>query len=310
MTLLHFGEGVWAAQILRTQFCEHIHAHFMDRAATLALVASRLLNISYSFTAHARDIYVDPVLQAEKLSEARFVATCTAYNRDYLLRWLPDGLGKKVKCIYHGLDTSNYQPVTPSGIIKPVLISVGQLKEKKGFTYLLQACRLLKDWGYDFECQIVGDGPLYESLAAQIRQLRLEGVVELCGMLAHQDVIQKYRQASVFVLPAVLAADGDRDGIPNVILEAMAMNLPVVSTEHSGIPEVLENGLNGLLVQPADIHALAKALAYLLDNPTLRLKFGKQGRQTVIEKFDLEHNVGELLAEFKNAALERVRNVQ
>jgi len=311
MTLLHFVEGVWAAEVLRTCSCEHIHAHFMDRATTIALVASRLLGKSYSFTAHARDIYVDPILQEEKLTQANFVATCTAYNRDYLLRWMRNGEGEKVRCIYHGLDTGDYRPApVPPSSSRPLLISVGQLREKKGFPYLLQACRLLKDWGYDFECQIIGDGPLYQALVNEIQQLRLEGVVKLCGMLAHPDVIQKYAQATLFVLPAVLAADGDRDGIPNVILEALAMNLPVVSTAHSGIPEVVEDGSNGLLVQPADSHALAKALAYLLDNPDLRQKFGARGRQTVIEKFDLQHNVGELLAEFECATVKRNRNVQ
>lgn len=310
MTLLHFGEGVWAAQVLRIQSCEHIHAHFMDRATTIALVASRLLSTTYSFTAHARDIYVDPVLEVEKLSEAKFVTTCTAYNKDYLSRRLQNGLGEKVKCIYHGLDVVNYQPVTPTPTLKPLLVSVGQLKEKKGFTYLLQACRLLKYWDYEFQCELIGNGPLYKSLAAEIHQLCLEDVVTLCGERTHHEVIQKYRESAIFVLPSVLASDGDRDGIPNVILEAMAMNLPIVSTKTSGIPEVLKDGVNGLLIPPADPYALAKALAFLIDNPSLRLKFGKRGRQTVIEKFSLERNVCELMSEFKHVTAERARNVQ
>jgi glycosyltransferase involved in cell wall biosynthesis len=297
-TFLHFGEGVYLAHLLRREHWDQIHAHFVDRAATLAMVASALLDVPYSVTAHANDIYVAPVLLPEKLARASFVATCTGYNKDHLSRILPGSLNGKVKCIYHGLDLEAYRrdPRPPEG--KPVLISVGQLKEKKGFAYLLQACRLLKDAGYDFECQIVGEGPLRDALQAQIRQLCLEDTVMLCGALPHPQVIEKYRRATLFVLSCVLGGDGDRDGIPNVILEAMAMELPVVSTRHSGIPEVVEDEVNGLLVPPADGKALAVAVAKLLDDPARGRQYGTRGRHTVLEKFDLARNVKRLLAEF------------
>lgn len=299
MTLLHFAEAVYVAHVLRHDPCDHIHAHFMDRAATLALVSSRLLNVPYSVSAHARDIYVDPVLLSEKLWGAKFVATCTAYNRAYLSRFVRDDRDDRLKCIHHGLDVNNYQPGSGAPQGKPVLMAVGQLKEKKGFVYLLQACRMLKDRGYDFECRIVGEGPLRETLEAQIRQLALQDAVILCGALPHQEVIDNYRRSIIFVLPCVLGADGDRDGIPNVILEAMAMQLPVVSTRHSGIPEAVENGVSGLLVPPADAPALAEALAKLLDDPDSRQRFGQQGRQMIVECFDAEQNVKRLLAEFR-----------
>ena len=308
MTFLHFTEGVCAAELLQTHACDHLHAHFMDRASTVALVTSRLLGISYSLTAHAADIYVRPILAVEKLSNAAFVATCTGYNQAYLMQLTHNGVRERVKCIYHGLNVANYHPVKAAG--RPVLLCVGQLKEKKGITFLLQACRLLKDAGYEFTCEIVGEGPLQSALMAEIHQLGLEGTVTLCGALPHDQVIRKYAEARVFVLPAVVGANGDRDGIPNVILEAMAMKLPVVSTQHSGIPEVLEDEVNGLLVPPADAMALKNAIARLLDDPETARQYGERGRQTVAERFDLGSNVGKLLAEFEHAIAERTGHVQ
>lgn len=300
-TILHFGEGVYAAYWLRNGGYEHIHAHFADRAATIALVASRLLDIRYSLTAHAMDIYVNPVLLPEKISGASFVATCTAYNQAYLHGLLSNGAREKIKCIYHGLDTRPYQPSTNGSQTKdaPVILAVGQLKEKKGFTYLLQACRNLKEKGYQFTCQIVGDGPLRDDLESQVCKLAIEDVVELCGALPHEKVIDRFSQAAIFVLPAVTGSDGDRDGIPNVILEALAMQLPVVSTDHSGIPEVIVDGKNGLLVKSKDVTALTNALTCLIEQPELRQYLGKNGRQTVLEKFDLPANIGALFKEFQ-----------
>ena len=299
-TLLHFGEGVYAAYLLRGRDWDQVHGHFLDRAATVALCVSRLLNVPYSLTAHAKDIYVNPVLLPEKLSGAKFVVTCTRYNEAHLARLEGAASNHRLKCIYHGLDVKDYRPDSGASSGKPVLMAVGQLKEKKGFTFLLKACRILKDRNYDIECQIVGDGPWREALEAQIRQLSLADTVRLCGALPHQEVVDKYKRATVFVVPSVLGADGDRDGIPNVILEAMAMQLPVVSTCHSGIPEVVEDGVNGMLVPPADASALADALARLLDDPDSRRRFGQRGRQTVVERFDVERNVTQLMAEFTN----------
>jgi glycosyltransferase involved in cell wall biosynthesis len=263
----------------------------------VALVIGRLLNMPYSATAHATDIYVNPVLLPEKIKEARFIATCTQYNKDHLTTAVGPEISRKVHRIYHGLDMSHYHP-QHQPTAKPLLISVGQLKEKKGFTYLLQACHLLKERGYDFECQIVGEGALRSELEAQIRQLHLENVVTLCGSLPHGAVIDKYKQAALFALPCVVQADGERDGIPNVILEALAMELPVVSTDHSGIPEVIEDGKNGLLVPTEQVVPLAEALASLLDDADLRQKLGSKGRETIMGSFSVESNVEKLLKEF------------
>lgn len=297
-TIGHFGLAVYAAHVIRPYASTQLHAHFVDRAATVALVASRLLDVPYSATAHANDIYVDPVLLPEKMAGARFIATCTGYNATHLADVNGSDLSHKIHCIYHGLESDNYRPQTRSQSGPPLLLAVGQLKEKKGFAYLLQACHLLQARGYAFHCQIVGEGPLRNELAGQINQLGLAGRVTLCGALPHEAVIAKYNQADIFVLPCITGADGDRDGIPNVILEAMAMELPVVSTRHSGIPEVVADGENGLLVPPADAPALADALAALLDDGNGRQQLGQQGRQTVLNDFSVAQNVDRLLAEF------------
>jgi len=296
MTFLHFFEGVDAAYVLRSHIFHDIHAHFVDRAATVAMAASRLLGRPYSVTAHARDIYVDPVILPEKLAGARFVATCTAYNKSHLSSIINDA--NKIRCIYHGMDVERYQP-KPRAEGKTLVLSVGQLKEKKGFPYLFEACQLLKEQGYDFKCEIIGEGPLHNSLQTEIERLGLKDTVVLLGAQAHQNVIRKYEEAQVFVLPAVPGSDGDRDGIPNVILEALAMELPVISTQHSGIPEVIESGVNGLLVPVEDANSLAKAIAEVLDNPTLGRSFGERGRKKVMEGFSIDANVGKLLNEFQ-----------
>lgn len=297
-TLLHFAEGVRAAHLLRGLRFAHIHAHFIDRAAVIALVVSRLRGVPYSITAHANDIYVGPVLLREKLAGAKFVATCTEYNRAYLARFADGAADGKLRRIYHGLDVSRYAPARSGGGPVPLLVSVGQLKEKKGFSHLLRACAALKAEGRAFECLIIGEGPQRAALEAQIGALGLGEHVTLCGALPHDGVIDAYRRATLFVLAPVVSRDGDRDGIPNVILEAMAMALPVVSTAHSGIPEVIENGVNGLLVPPGDEAALARALARLLDAPDLRWALGENARRTVAERFDITQNVRALLAEF------------
>jgi glycosyltransferase involved in cell wall biosynthesis len=297
-TLLHFGEGVEVAALIQRRFpeCNRIHAHFVDRAATVALVAGRLLDLPYSATAHANDIYVEPTLLAEKISGASFVATCTGYNAAHLARLARDG--SDLACIYHGLDAQRYRPDPTLQRDEIRLLAVGQLKEKKGFGYLVEACQILRGDGHEFSCEIIGEGPLHGELEAQVRDLSLKGTVDLRGGLEHHEVVAAYREAAIFVLPCVTAADGDRDGIPNVILEAMAMELPVVSTLHSGIPEAVVDGETGLLVGPGDAAALAEALAGLMDDAQYRLRLGREGRRRVVEVFDVETNVRQLLDRF------------
>ncbi len=301
-TAYHFVTGVYVADVLRERRGVHVHAHFVDRAATVALVASRLLGSTYSVTAHAREIYVDAFLLRERIGEASFTATCTEYNRRHLASIVGPRVAQRIVRLYHGLDLQTFLGVDPvASPDRPLLLAVAQLTERKGLRYLVEACRLLRDRGRAFECEIVGDGPLFETLAAQVRELGLDDIVRLTGPLQYHDVVERYGRAFAFVLPCIVAPDGDRDGIPNVILEAMASAVPVVSTPVSGIPEVLRDGDTGLVVPEADAIAIADAVERLLDTPGLGLRLGTSARTFVRAEFDLDRNIDRLAQRFADA---------
>ena len=295
-TLFHFYEGIYAVQMLRRCNVKHIHAHFADRAAIVAMVAAKFLDIPYSLTAHASDIYVSPIMLKEKIENAKFVTTCTFYNKMYLERLT----SKQIELVYHGVDLKDLQFSSKiKNNEKPELIlSVGQLKEKKGFSFLIKACGLLKSRGYNFICEIIGEGPERSNLEKLINDLSLENVVNLCGPLPNKKVIDKYQHATLFVLSCIPAKNADRDGIPNVLLEAMGLQIPVISTKFSGIPEVIENGINGLLVDTENEEALAEAMAKLLSDSGLQKKLGRGGRKIIEDKFDVNKNIEQLLRLF------------
>jgi glycosyltransferase involved in cell wall biosynthesis len=277
---------------------DHIHAHFADRASLVALIASRLLNRPFSLTAHANDIYVNPSLLKEKMAHAKVTVTVSRYNESHLRAASANGRTANIRCIYNGIDLPTYRPQPSTPRERPLLLAVGQLKEKKGLDQLIEACDILRGRGYEFDCEIVGDGPLRRPLEGMIERLALRDRVSLLGALPQDTVTARYGDAEIFVLPCVIGSDGDRDGIPTVILEAMAMGLPVVSTNLSGIPEAVVHGTTGVLVRPQDPIALADAVARLLDDRGLREGMGRQGRRRVEEMFDAEANVRTLLQEF------------
>ncbi len=297
-TVLHFATGVYAARVLRDRRYVHIHAHFVDRAATVAMVASRLLDSSYSVTAHAREIYVNPVLLKERINQAAFAVTCTEYNRRHLASVVGPEAASRIVRLYHGLDLNSFGGMRPSKRSGSLLLAVAQLMERKGLRYLIDACRLLIDRGHAIQCEIIGAGPLRGELDRLIRQLDLGEVVALVGPQPYSEVINAYRRALAFVLPCIVASDGDRDGIPNVILEAMAAGLPVISTPVSGIPEVVVDGVTGLLVKEADSAAIADAVEQLLAHPDLATRIAEGGAAFVRREFDLNRNVDRLLHHF------------
>ncbi len=296
-SLLHFAEGVYSAYLIRKQSFRELHAHFADRAATIALVAGRLLDKPYSLSLHAgADIYVSPVLLREKVLGARHVVTCTRFNKTHIERLIGQSLDGQMSYVKHGLELAKYHP--PNGSTnghptngRPIILSVGQLAERKGLDQLIRSCGDLRDQGYKFACHIVGQGPRRPQLEALIDQLQLNEMVTLHGALPHEAVIDHYRRATMFVLPCLQTKDGDVDGIPNVLAEAMAMQLPVVSTNLSAIPELVHDGQNGLLVPPEDMPALSGAVARLLKQPELCKELGRNGRRSVLETFDVEQNV-------------------
>jgi glycosyltransferase involved in cell wall biosynthesis len=292
--LLQGGYLAWKMQQLKVT---HLHVHFANVPAATTEMAHAYTQIPYSMTAHAKDIYLT---QAEvlnrRMAKAKFVLTCTDYNRHYL-----QGISTSqtpIRLAYHGLDLNCFQPhpaeLNASGAQVPMILSVGRFCEKKGFCYLLEACHVLKQARLPFHCVIVGYGPLEAAIRQQIHDQQLEEQVTLTGQLTQDQLIDYYQQADIFALPCLVTDEGDRDGIPNVLLEAMAMALPLISTDISGISELVNSEKNGILVPEKAAVSLAKALERLIRQPSLRADLGRAARRTVEERFGLTRNVGEV----------------
>ncbi len=286
----------------------HVHAHFADNSASFGLLCARLLGVSFSVTAHAFDIFTNPPLLPEKLARARFVTTCTTRGLEKL-RAVANASGVRVRLrlVYHGVDLSRFRPAATEPQGPPVLLSVGRLVPKKGFDVLLKAAAALEQNGHSFVLRIVGEGPERERLESLRRQLGLERVVRFVGSVSPEEMPRVYHEAHVFVLPSVIDARGDRDGIPNVAAEAMASGLPVVSTTASAISDLVRDGTEGFLVPEKDDVALAEALARLLVDPALRRRMGRAGRTRVEAVFDREKCIDELASLFREELGSEVR---
>jgi glycosyltransferase involved in cell wall biosynthesis len=300
--LKHFWRAGWLARELELAKVTHLHAHFAHGPATVAHFVHLLTGMPYSVTAHAKDIYTSqPDRLATRLRAARFVVTCTGYNERYLSDLVGTAAAGRIHRIYHGLDLSLFVPDQQEcrddcRVTGHTILAVGRLVEKKGFPYLIEAVRVLTEDGYSVRLQIVGDGDLKETLRALIDRNQLKDRAELVGPRSQQALISLYRQACVVVLPSIVTDNGDRDGIPNVLVEAMRVGRPVVSTNVSGIPELVIDGQTGLLVAPNSGTALARALGRVLDEPSLRANLVAAGGRHVIKEFDLASNTARLKA--------------
>ncbi|RZS56829.1 glycosyltransferase [Sphaerotilus mobilis] len=302
------GEALIAAQAeelaqrVRHLGIRHLHAHFGNSAAEVARLAAERAGIGYSFTAHARDIFLDDLdhdALALRLRAARQVVTVSDYNRQHLITrygLAPDHVVR----IYNGLDLRRFS--LQAGAREPLILAVGRLIEKKGFGDLIDACALLRDRGLRMRCVIAGGGPLMATLAHQIDTLDLNEQVRLLGAVPSSEVQHWMQRAAVFAAPCVVGADGDRDGLPTVLLEAMALGCPCVSTDVTGIPEVLSDGHSGLQVPQHDAVALADALGRLLADPALGERLARQARARIESDFDIHHNVARLRRVFASDA--------
>lgn len=275
----------------------HMHAHFAWEASYVAQFTHLLTGISYSFTAHAEDIYVPSKASlAYRINMARFVVASTVFNQEYMRTLVDQESGKRIHQIYSGINLQNFPSFTEvsSPQMPPLILAVCRLVEKKGLIYLLEACHILANQGYTFSCQIIGDGPLRQELEEQIRELELVDKVILHGARSNKEVLEIYPKATIMALPCVISKDGDRDGLPTVLMEALYAGIPSVSTTITGNPELIESEVNGLLVPPNNSTALAAALARLLDDSSLCARFAAAGHQTVLERFNAAHNVKRL----------------
>lgn len=288
--------GGYLASVAIARNVRHLHAHFANDPTSVARFASLLSGIPFSFTAHAKDIYVnDPERLRHMITAAAFVVTCTDYNRAYLQKLSTHGT--PIRRVYHGLDPDifgEHPRRMRASSRTPLILSVGRLVEKKGHSSLIDACELLSRWGVDFRCEIVGEGPLEQRLRGQIGRLGLGERVVLEGFLPQERLVEKYGEASLFVLPCRITDNGDRDGIPNVLIEAMALGIPVVSSPVSGITELVDSPEVGVLVDAHETVQLAVALRAIVTQPHLFDTMAETARGKVRREFDLGANVAQL----------------
>lgn len=278
----------------------HLHAHFGSDATTVALLAARIMGGTFSFTAHARDIYhtyVSPEADAEmrraKLREAAFTVTVSDYNARHLSALCPEAAGRIVR-LYNGIDLGAFRPVAPCRLKPGRLLAVGRMVEKKGFATLIDAAALLRDRGVAFDLEIVGSGPLEAALKAQVGHLGLSGHVTLAGALPQELLVERMEAAALAVLACRVTESGDRDGLPTVLLEAMARGLPVVTTTVAGGPEIVIPDVTGKLCPPDDPAALADAIASVLADRDQAFLMGAAGRARAQRLFDLDRNTAML----------------
>lgn len=290
------------AAAVRQRGITHLHAHFATMPAQVARLAARWAGITFSITAHAKDIYHDSVttdaLRA-LLRDASGVVTVSDYNARYLV----DTIGvdaSRLHRIYNGLDLDRFDVALRSDR-RPTILAVGRFVPKKGFDVLLDACALLVRDGARFTCRLVGGGSEEGSLRARATALGLEQVVQFDGPLPQREVMAALREATVFAAPCVVAEDGDRDGLPTVLVEAMALGTPCVATDVVGIPELVRHRETGLLVPPQDAPALAVALRALLEGPALRLQLATDARALIEAAFDVRRNAALVRALFQAA---------
>lgn len=279
------------AEIMQETGVEHIHAHWAHHATLAAYVANRLTGIPYSFTGHANDIFVDQTMLSDKIAAAEFMVTISEFNRDFLRGVVGDELAARVEVIHCGVDTGQLLPGVPGQLSDPFrVLCVARLHEKKGQRHLVDAVAQLRSAGREIVLTLVGDGEERAEVEAQIRRLGLGDEVELTGRLPHEKVVAQIRRCDVLVLPSVITAAGRMEGIPVALMEAMACGVPVVATELSGVPELVEDGETGLLVPQGDSQALVGAIERLLSDDDLRARVALNGRRRVEEQFDLSRN--------------------
>lgn len=292
-------QAAMLAKFIHTQGITHLHAHFATSATTVARLAAKLANIPYSFTAHAKDIFHETVDSRDlerKLADAASAITVSDFNLDYLKANYPRA-SHSLKRIYNGLDLAKFPFEVPVQR-PPVIVSVGRLVEKKGFDVLLDACAILKQKNLEFRCEIIGSGELEDPLKAKIQSLNLANEVELLGPRPQIEMIKHVQNARVFAAPCVVGKDGNRDGLPTVLLEAMALGTACISTDVTGIPELIQDNKTGLQVAQNDPQALAFALERLLSNEAECLGLAINARALIEANFDIHKNALQLRKQF------------
>lgn len=293
-----FPKSVRFAYEMERAGVQHVHAHFATHPAVAALIIHRLTGIPFSFTVHGHDLHVEKRMLAEKLAAARFAVAISDYNRDTMIEECGEWAKAKIAVVHCGIDPRVFDATARKarGDATLKVLCVGRFDEVKGHPVLVEACRKLSERGVPFQCDLVGEGPRRAEVEALIERAGLTGRVRTLGPQPRLEVVRLLSECDVFALPSVMAANGEREGIPVSLMEAMAMGIPVVSSKLSGIPELVESGVSGILVEPGDAAALSESLEKLAREPELRARLGEAGRAKVLRDFDLSRNVDRLAA--------------
>ncbi|MGD8967069.1 MAG: glycosyltransferase, partial [Anaerolineae bacterium] len=310
-----FDKAVYLAGMLKDRNINHIHSPWADRCGFLSLIASRLLRVPFSVQGRAHDLHRDTHQYAlrETLENAEFVVTNTRYNESYIRTLLSKQYWRRICVIHDGIDLARFVPTDRSEHRADHIniLCVARLIEEKGLPHLLRASRILLDRGLSLKCQIVGgpEEPAYADYYVRLkklhRELGLENDVLFLGAQPFERVVAEYARTDIVVLPCVIAKHGGRDITPNALIEAMALKLPVISTVLSGIPEIVEDGVSGILVPPNDEQSLADAVSRLIVDQELRQTLGENARKRVEERFDIKKNIAHYVALFEGPGRQR-----
>ena len=288
-------EAAWIGPILVAAGIRHVHAHFGGIAARTAWWLKKLFGLSYSFTGHANDIFCDndfPVTNAMLVKDAKFVVTETDYSKRWMEEKHPFARGRIFR-VFNGIRMDDLpQASHPGGV--PKIVSVGRYVEKKGFPDLIKACAILRDRNINFTCEIIGGGEMEAELESLIFRHNLGDRVFLLGPRSQTEVRERIATARVFALACQRERDGGSDNLPTVIMEAMAIGVPVVSTRVAGGPEMIDDTKTGFLVAEHDIPAFASALATLLTADGLSARFGAAAAAVARERFSAGNSALEL----------------
>lgn len=284
---------------IRERGITHLHAHFGTIATATAAELSLLTSVPFSFTMHAKDLYRETVLfprLAGWLRASVFAVTVCEVNARHIRERVEPAAARKIRVLYNGLDLTEWTP--PSARARePLFVGVGRFVEKKGFCDFLEACARLRSEGYSFRAALVGSGELEAQLREQHSRLELQSIVEMPGALPQDAVRELVGRASLLVAPCRVGADGNRDALPTVLLEAMALSTPCLSTPVGGIEEIIRDG-EGWIVPPASPRVLAKTMAHVLNNPEEGRTRGLAARRRVERMFDISHNIAQLASWF------------
>lgn len=295
-----FPMSVYFARKMKRLGIKHIHTHFVSLASFAAGTASELLGISFTLHAHAADLFSRNIKSvSQQLENSPGIITISQFHKKFITDLSSNIKSNKVHVIYCGLEAEIFTPAAkePSEQIK--ILSIGRLIEKKGFEYLIDACAELSKENLSYRCEIGGSGPLYEKLQGMINRLGLQNDVTLIGVLEQYEVIELYQENDIFVLPCVVGSDGNRDGLPVVLIEALSCELPVITTPVTGIVELIEDKRTGLLVKERDVLGLVEAIKTLMFDEKTRNRLGKQGRKKVLAEFQVHDTTKKLANAFR-----------